>query len=158
VTADRTALARPGALLRQVLDTDPRLRGRFTAATMVTAPVCLGPLAVDCTAAGMTGLLLAGDAAGFVDPITGDGLRFAFRGAELAAAEALHALQHGTAEAHVRLLEARRRVFAGKWRFNRGLRALMSSPAAIRAASAGASVAPFVLERLIGYVGDLEAA
>ena len=33
----------------------------------------------------MPGLLLAGDAAGFIDPMTGDGLRFAFAGARLAA-------------------------------------------------------------------------
>ena len=43
--------------------------------------VILGPLAVDAVAAEMPGLLLAGDAAGFIDPMTGDGLRFAFRGA-----------------------------------------------------------------------------
>ena len=35
------------------------------------------------------GLLLAGDAAGFIDPMTGDGLRFAIRGGELAADAAL---------------------------------------------------------------------
>ena len=34
---------------------------------------------------GAPGLLLAGDAAGFIDPMTGDGLRFAVRGGELAA-------------------------------------------------------------------------
>ena len=43
--------------------------------------------------AGVPGLLLAGDAAGFVDPMTGDGLRFAVRGAELAADAALAALE-----------------------------------------------------------------
>jgi hypothetical protein len=35
------------------------------------------------------GLLVAGDAAGFVDPMTGDGLRFAVRGGELVADAAL---------------------------------------------------------------------
>ncbi len=41
------------------------------------------------TAPSLDGLLLAGDAAGFIDPMTGDGLRFAVRGGELAAAAAL---------------------------------------------------------------------
>ena len=45
--------------------------------------------------ASIDGLLLAGDAAGFIDPMTGDGLRFAVRGGELAAAAALDALAHG---------------------------------------------------------------
>ena len=65
---------------------DPVLRGRFARARRVTRPQCLGPLAVESSACGVPGLLLAGDAAGFIDPMTGDGLRFALRGAELAAA------------------------------------------------------------------------
>ena len=48
-------------------------------------------------AAGCPGLLLAGDAAGFIDPMTGDGLRFALRGGELAAEAALRELQIGAA-------------------------------------------------------------
>ena len=55
----------------------------------------LGPLAVNARAAGCPGLLLAGDAAGFVDPMTGDGLRFALRGGELAAQAALDELASG---------------------------------------------------------------
>ena len=42
--------------------------------------VSLGPLALDVRAVGADGLLLAGDAAGFVDPMTGDGMHIAFRG------------------------------------------------------------------------------
>ena len=84
------------------------------------------------------GLLLAGDAAGFIDPMTGDGLRFAVRGGELAAAAALDALEHGWAGVHARLAAAtRRREFAAKWRFNRALRTLVSSPPAVRAAAGG---------------------
>ena len=55
----------------------------------------LGPLAVDALDGGYDGLLLAGDAAGFIDPMTGDGLRFAVRGGELAALAALAALANG---------------------------------------------------------------
>ena len=42
---------RPG-LLQRAIDSDPRLRERFAGARMMTAPVVLGPLAVDATAAG----------------------------------------------------------------------------------------------------------
>jgi flavin-dependent dehydrogenase len=158
VTADRGALRDPAALLIRAVRADARLARRFSHATMVTPVVCLGPLAVECDAAGVRGLLLAGDAAGFVDPMTGDGLRLAFRGGELAAIAALHALEHGVADAHIRLHGARRDAFARKLRFNRGLRALVSSPLAVRAAGAGAAIAPSVLRRAIRYAGDVEAA
>ena len=117
--------------------------------------MCLGPLAVDATASGAPGLLMAGDAAGFIDPMTGDGLRFALRGGELAAQAALAALESGGADAHVSLARLRRREFANKWRFNRALRALAGSPLAMRAASHGANWAPGWLERTISYAGDV---
>ena len=125
---------------------------------MVVEPISLGPLAVDCCAAGMPGLLLAGDAAGFVDPMTGDGLRFASRGAELAALEALHALEHGNRDAHQRLEHARRREFTRKWRFNRTMRWVVEDPRTLRLAEIGAGVVPSVLQHVIRYAGDLSAA
>lgn len=157
VTADRTALRAPSELLAGALRTDAIVGARFHAATMTTPAVCLGPLAVTSGASGMAGLLLAGDAGGFVDPMTGDGLRFAFRGAELAAAAALRALEHGSTDAHLFLHEARRHAFAAKWRFNRGMRALVSSPSAVRAAGAAAALAPAILRRIICYAGDVQA-
>src|SRR5262249_41581889 len=91
----------PADCMTTMLRGGPMLGERFAGARVVTAPICLGPLAIDARAAGAPGLLLAGDAAGFVDPITGDGLRFALRGAELAAHEALRALESGFDGAHV---------------------------------------------------------
>lgn len=158
VTADRRALRDASSLLPRVLRRDPRLAPRFASAVQVTPAVCLGPLAVEADAAGMEGLLLAGDAAGFVDPMTGDGLRFAFEGGALAASEALHALEHGIEGAHVRLARARREAFARKWRFNRVLRALVSSPGAVSAASLGAALMPGLLRHLVRYAGDLQVA
>ena len=156
VTADRRALADPGGLLIAALRDDRIVRDRFTTARILNRPVCLGPLAVDNRACGAPGVLLAGDAAGFIDPMTGDGLRFAFRGAELAAQMALRILEHGDrGEAHLALRRARSREFAGKWRFNRALRTLVDSPVAMRAAALGASLAPSVLERTICFAGDV---
>jgi flavin-dependent dehydrogenase len=148
----------PADLLMRTLKDDPQLRERFADARMISAPICLGPLAVDACAAGAPGLLLAGDAAGFVDPITGDGLRFALRGAELAAREALEALEHGFGTAHVRLLASRRREFSAKWRFNRTMRWIVTYPAAVRAAEYGAAVVPQLLRQAIRYAGDVRAA
>jgi menaquinone-9 beta-reductase len=158
VTANRSWLADPAALIDRVLRADVRLSARFAHARAVSAPACLGPLGVEASAAGADGLLLAGDAAGFIDPMTGDGLRFAFEGGELAAIHALDALEHGSRDAHLRLAAARRRAFAGKWRFNRALRALVSSPAAVSAAGLGAALAPGILRKVVRHAGDVERA
>ena len=158
VTADRRAASRPEALLEQTLCTDAALAPRFAGARRITRVQCLGPLAVESSACGAPGLLLAGDAAGFIDPMTGDGLRFALRGAELAALEALRALEHGGGDAHTRLAAARHREFSHKWRFNRALRSLVGSPLAVSAAAHGATLAPQLLRHAIRYAGDLRAA
>jgi len=155
--ADRD-LANPRALLTRELARDPVLRSRAAGARLVSAPVVLGPLAVDAVPAAIAGLLVAGDAAGFIDPMTGDGLRFAIRGAELTAAAALDALAHGWTGVHARLAETRAREFGGKWRFNRALRALVASPRAVDAATLGARVAPAVFRALIAHAGDCHAA
>ena len=156
VTADRDALRDPTTLLQSALRGDPLLRARFADARLLSRPVSLGPLAVTSARASAPGLLLDGDAAGFVDPMTGDGLRFAFKGAELAAHAALTMLERGgPLDVDGSLDRARAREFASKWRFNRALRSLVGSPAAIRAAAAGASVAPWILERVIRYAGDV---
>jgi hypothetical protein len=80
------------------------------------------------------------------------------RGAELAAASALDALVHGWTGVHARLALARRRDFAGKYRFNRALRAIVASPRLVDAAAAGARVAPGVLRAVIARAGDCDAA
>ncbi len=155
VTWDRQRLHDPQALLLDTLDADPQLRDRFSRARPASQPVVLGPLAVDTPAAGVPGLLLAGDAAGFIDPMTGDGLRFAIRGAELAALEALQALDTGTADAHLRLYEKRRREFRSKWIFNRAVRLLAGSPAAVHAAALTAAVLPSLVETAVRFAGDV---
>ena len=156
--AGDAALGDPAALLTAALARDPQLRDRAAGARLIGAPVVLGPLAVDVREAAIDGLLLAGDAAGFIDPMTGDGLRFATHGAELAAAAALQALEHGWAGVHDRLAAERRRAFAGKWRFNRALRALVASPRGVEAAAVGARFAPGVLHAVIARAGDCPAA
>jgi flavin-dependent dehydrogenase len=156
--ADAVPLSRPQAMLESHLRADPELSARFADARPVEEPVMLGPMAVDAAAAGEPGLLLAGDAAGFIDPMTGDGLRFALMGAELAAALVLETLAGKIPidSAHVELAARRRKAFQNKWRFNRTLRALVSSPASVTAAAVTARVLPSVFERMISYAGDCE--
>ena len=147
-------LADPAALLVRELARDSALRDRAAGARLLGPPVVLGPLAVDVRDAAIDGLLLAGDAAGFIDPMTGDGLRLATRGGELAAAAALQVLEHGWTGVHARLRAARRLEFGGKWRFNRVLRTLVSSPRGVDLAAAAARVAPAILRAVIARAGD----
>ena len=152
--AGDAALGDPAALLTAALARDPLLRDRASGARLIGSPIVLGPLAVDVRDAANDGLLLAGDAAGFIDPMTGDGLRFATHGAELAAAAALRALEHGWPGVHKGLAAERQRAFGSKWTFNRGLRALVASPYAVDAAAIGARIAPPVLRAVIARAGD----
>lgn len=157
VTDDRRRAARPEESLRELLRTEPMLRDRFACSRRASPVGVLGPLAVESSAAGMSGLLLAGDAAGFIDPMTGDGLRFAIRGAQLAADAALQALSGGRTPAHLELAR-RRREFSRKRLFNRALRRIVDSPRAVRAASLGARVAPFLLRYVVSVAGDVRAS
>jgi flavin-dependent dehydrogenase len=152
-----TRIDDPAALLAQTIAREPAIRDRFAGAAMVDRPVVLGPLAVDARDAGMDGLLLAGDAAGFIDPMTGDGLRFAIRGGELAAEAVLAALSGRQARPHVALRRARRREFAMKWRFNRAVRRLVAIGATVEAAGLVAAAAPWALRRAIRFAGDVPA-
>jgi flavin-dependent dehydrogenase len=151
-------LSQPAAALEKYLRADPELAERFANARPVAPPVMLGPLAVDSTGVGEPGLLLAGDAAGFIDPMTGDGMRFAVVGAELAAT-IVQEVFAGTLpidRAHLALAERRRAVFQAKWRFNRTMRSLVASPASVSVAAVSARMLPSVFERMINYAGDCE--
>jgi flavin-dependent dehydrogenase len=153
-THARAAMRAPAVAIEAALTADPALRERFRRARRVSEVRVLGPLAVDADAAGVPGLLLAGDAAGFVDPITGDGMRIAMRGAELAATAARRMLE-GMAEAHRELALERACDLSAKLRVNRLLRAVVTRPVTLAAASAVARLAPSIFEQLIAYAGDV---
>jgi len=149
------SLRDPLAMIADVVAADVQLRGRFRDARVVTSGLVVGPLALDASRAGMPGLLLAGDAAGFIDPMTGDGLRFAIRGGELAAAAALAALAGKLSRPHERLAHERRREFSAKWRFNRSLRRVVDRAITVDLATLAARAAPWILQRTIAFAGDV---
>ena len=156
-TAFRAQRIEADALLQMTVAADPELRDRFARAQRVAPVTVLGPLAVEATGAGQPGLLLAGDAAGFIDPMTGDGLRFAIRGAQLAAEAALQELATGR-PMHRALAARRGEEFGGKWRMNRVLRALVASPRALAVAAAIASRWEAPVRSLIAKAGDVDVA
>jgi flavin-dependent dehydrogenase len=155
VTGPRPGGRTPMNIVRDRISKDPTLAERFADARFDAPVTVLGPLAVEADACGMAGLLLAGDAAGFVDPMTGDGLHLAMRGALLAADQALLALADGNTRAAVdRLTVMRREALGPKLRFNRMLRRLVELPAAVEAAALAARVAPAGFRWVIRYAGD----
>ena len=146
----------PDAIIAAIA-ADPLLRERFRNARRVSPVTTLGPLAIESSAAGCPGLLLAGDAAGFIDPMTGDGLRFALRGGELAAETALRELESGV-PAYGRLGAARAAEFSRKWRLNRGLRLLVGSPRAVGVATTVSTFWDAPIRLLIALAGDVPLA
>lgn len=155
VTGPRPPGRTPMEVMRRMIARDAGLADRLADARFVEPVHVLGPLAVETTALGTPGLLLAGDAAGFVDPMTGDGLHLAMRSAMLAATEALAVLEQGAfGDAAGRLARARRQALGAKLRFNRLMRRLSDSPAALGFAARGAMVAPGAVRLAIRYAGD----
>jgi menaquinone-9 beta-reductase len=144
-------------VIARSISADVTLADRFARARRVSEIAVLGPLAVESRAAGCPGLLLAGDAAGFVDPMTGDGLRFAIAGGELAARAALRELESGT-PAHAELHAWRTREFKAKWRVNRALRAVVGSPRVLSCAALATRAWAAPVQHLIGVAGDVHLA
>jgi menaquinone-9 beta-reductase len=109
----------------------PGLGERVLAGTIVRPVLVTGPFAAWSGRVVAPGGLLVGDAADFYDPVTGDGILSALRGAELVAETMVPGLRRaGTVSGEpLRHYQQRRReAFAGKWFMERVTRWLMYSP------------------------------
>jgi flavin-dependent dehydrogenase len=107
------------------------VRERVEAGTVVTPILVTGPFAARSRPVTAPGGLLVGDAADFYDPVTGDGIYSALRGAELVAESMIPALAYGEAirpESFRTYRRLRRRAFIGKWMMERITRGLMHFP------------------------------
>jgi menaquinone-9 beta-reductase len=103
------------------------------------------------------GALLVGDAAGYYDPFTGQGMFRALRGAEFAAACAHDALCAGDLSA--RMLapyeRARRGAFAPGERLQHAIEAVTSRPRLLGAAAGFLARRPAAADALVAAAGDL---
>lgn len=88
----------PGEALRRHSTRHPHLAERLAGAAAAGSAKAFGPMAFQPACLVADGALLVGDAAGFVDPVTGHGIGFALRSAMLAAETAVSALREGKVE------------------------------------------------------------
>jgi flavin-dependent dehydrogenase len=89
---------RPQPFLLETLHTFPRLRGRLEAMEVVRKTIAISRIHVRARHIIGDGLLLVGDAAGYYDPFTGEGIYGALASAKLAAEVASKALASGAVE------------------------------------------------------------
>lgn len=140
----------------------PRLSERLARARLVEPPRAIGPLALVARGVTAPGVVLVGDAAGFYDPFTGEGVTLALRTAELAAAAIAVALHEERAPAVLPALlpYARERDAAtrDKFRFNRLLQLAVTSPRLANAIARRLRRRPDLADRLVGIAGDFVPA
>ena len=116
----------------------------------------MGPLAYRVGEPRTDGVLLAGDAAGFYDPFTGEGLFTALRSAELLAEVAHPALTRDdvSAAALAPYAAAKRRAFADKARVTRALQVVIAHRRLANTAAHFLRRRPALLSTLMGVIGD----
>ncbi len=131
----------PAILMRAALRATPTLRPR-TAQARLGPILSTGSLPQKCRAVVADGVVVVGDAAGFCDPFTGEGMCFALQGAEalgatIAGLRRVGAWSSADLASYAAAHHAR---FAGKRRLGEGLQVLLQRRA--------------LAERLVGLVGS----
>ena len=140
------------ARLAQLRHLAPRLDGMAAAGPLMA----MGPLAYRVGEPAVGGVALVGDAAGFYDPFTGEGLYTALRSAELLAEVAHAALRAGDCSraALARYARARRTAFRGKARLTRALQTVIGHRRLADHAARLLARRPALLEAVMGVLGD----
>ena len=134
----------------------PHLARRLAGARRVAPLSSMGPLAYRVTPPREGGVLFVGDAAGFYDPFTGEGIFTALRSAELAADTLATALRADdvSAAALAAYGRARRAAFADKERVTCALQALIGRRRLANLAARWLAARPRLLDTLLGVIGD----
>ncbi|MEA2696314.1 MAG: hypothetical protein QOI66_585 [Myxococcales bacterium] len=148
--------------LPRLIDAQPVLRQRLQGAVPLTAIAGRSPLALNVRAGFAPGAVLLGDAAGFIDPVTGGGMAQALLSAELLAAAVPDILASGQSGRQVdsdlwlaRFDRRRRRLLRDYQRLTRLLLFLIARPALARATLRLMAGTPRLMSHLIGVAGGV---
>jgi len=144
----------------------PAIARRLASGRQVGRVLVTGTMSAQVARVAAPGVLLVGDAAGFYDPFTGEGLSYALRGAELAA-EAVEATLGGVGgaglnhedtkeEAAFREYAARRRAeFAPRVLVSHAVQAVLRRPGVLEAVFCCFEADPSLAQRLIGVTAGV---
>jgi menaquinone-9 beta-reductase len=138
---------------------DRVLRGvaSLEAARRVEDVLTTGPFDWPTRRATANGAMLVGDAAGYYDPFTGQGIYRALHGASLVAAAADAGLRSGdlSATALAPYERARRRAFGSGERVQRLIESVLGAPQLFSAVSGRLQRRPALADALVAVTGDL---
>ncbi|MCC6406724.1 MAG: NAD(P)/FAD-dependent oxidoreductase [Planctomycetes bacterium] len=152
----RAAATRPNEFFQRSLEHAPALAERVRAPLAVARVTGLGPLACRTSRQTFDGAALVGDACGYVDPVTGEGVYFALVGARLLAGAldtALRAQRHD-AEALAGYVAGRREHIAPRAAAARLLQRGLAHPRLARAVLATFAARPGLADLAVAVAGD----
>jgi menaquinone-9 beta-reductase len=152
----RSARGRVEEFFSESLGDFPRVQERMQAGEVEGAILATGPFAARSRPVVVPGALLVGDAADFFDPVTGDGIYSALRGAEVAAETAIDGLNRPgplTLDRLSQYLRRRRRVFAGKRIAERMIGYTIEFPRFLERVVSRAGRRHSVAHTIIGFAG-----
>jgi flavin-dependent dehydrogenase len=141
---------------RRIAAFAPELAARIGDAPLAEPIRACGPLANRATQHAFDGAALLGDACGFVDPLTGEGMFFAMRGAELlsrALDVALHARRTDAASLRS-YVRGRRAEFGHRDAFARALQRALVHPRLVDRALALLERRPGLADLVVAMTGD----
>lgn len=161
LVVDRKSLPKGGrAALEDMfwerVESAPVFASRLVRNRVTGSLIGCGPLAARTTRQVFDGAALVGDACGYVDPVTGEGLYFAMRGAELLARPLVAALRAGRTDAAALAgyARARRRHLAPRFLLGKLLQRGMRHPRVVRGFLGVLQARPRLADLLVATTGD----
>jgi geranylgeranyl reductase family protein len=150
---------RRDGLWQRAVSRFPELSRRLGQARRMTPVEVLGPLARHAARASFWGGLLVGDAAGFYDPFTGEGVCAALECARIAATVVQKALDDGDVSARSLYLydQLRERALGRRLRLQQLLQVIVGRPRVAGAFVGVLAERPEVARRLLAWVGGVAA-
>lgn len=158
--AEAVRLKDGGARLLAAASRSPALAVRFRGASVVGEVRYLAPMTTAVRGVARGRALLAGDAAGFVDPLTGEGIALAIATGELAARAIATALRAGDGPAAARAAarayaRGHARLVRGKRWFLPALQALLRRPSLADRIALRLAASPPAARRLLAVISNL---